>query len=298
MICLAWFDSIGFMAPFSLFGLLCAFSFATLAVYNSASTIDPHEFVSTLEDEPFIKPDSFFLALSIAAFCNEGIVVLSPSTHSSMARPETYTWTAFWGICFFIVCYMAVGISGNILDLYNGEEVEAEMSLNFNTTGPRVHLYQASVILYSFQLIPTYAVVFFVAYEALEGKFLRHHGIDDRIGHLKDVRKKIPFFINRAFWVVMSGVIALQIPRFGDYLGLIGALANSLAIYIMPQVAYLRIVPPQDGVLDQLRRLGCYALTLFGAVLAIVGTYVSAAGMFNNSSHHHNNTVVGHYTGL
>ena len=62
--------------------------------------------------------------------------------------------------------------------------------------------------------------------QALEGKFLRYHGIDDRIGHLKDVRKKIPFFINRAFWVVMSGVIALQIPRFGDYLGLIGALVR------------------------------------------------------------------------
>ena len=70
----------------------------------------------------------------------------------------------------------------------------------------------------------------------------------------------------------------------------------------MPQVAYLRIVPPQDGVLDQLRRLGCYALTLFGTVLAIVGTYVSAAGMLKGSlkgsSDHHNDTVVDHYQGL
>jgi len=68
----------------------------------------------------------------------------------------------------------------------------------------------------------------------------------------------------------------------------------------MPQVAYLRTVPPQDGVLDQLRRLGCYALTLFGVVLAIVGTYVSAAGMLKSAPHKSPNgnlTAAGHYQG-
>jgi amino acid permease len=106
---LAWPDSVGFLAPFSLLGLAAAFAFAVVVVYNATDQMTSHEFMERLDNAPVFKPTTFPLALSIAAFCNEGIVVLTPSTQSAMIRPETYNWTAFWGICYFIVCYMAVG---------------------------------------------------------------------------------------------------------------------------------------------------------------------------------------------
>lgn len=106
---LAWPDSVGFLAPFSLLGLAAAFAFAVVVVYNAVDEMSPDQFMHNLNDSPAFRPATFPLALSIAAFCNEGIVVLTPTTHAAMKRPETYTWTAFWGICYFIVCYMAVG---------------------------------------------------------------------------------------------------------------------------------------------------------------------------------------------
>jgi amino acid permease len=106
---LAWPDSVGFLAPFSLLGLAAAFAFAVVVVYNATDQMTSHQFMERLDKAPVFKPTTFPLALSIAAFCNEGIVVLTPSTQSAMIRPETYNWTAFWGICYFIVCYMAVG---------------------------------------------------------------------------------------------------------------------------------------------------------------------------------------------
>ena len=54
-------------------------------------------------------------AAGIAAFCNETIVVLSPSTQNAMRNPKMYGWTACWSIVFFTVCYMTVGLAGNTL---------------------------------------------------------------------------------------------------------------------------------------------------------------------------------------
>jgi len=272
---LAWLDSVDKLAPASLFGLTCAFSFAVLTLYNTADILSPQNFTETFDAQPVFKPSSFILAISIAAFCNEGIVVLSPSTHSTMDRPDLYVWTAWWGICFFLVCYMSVGIAGNIL--YSGN-VQGELSLNFDD----VHnpIYQAAVVLYSLQLIPTFAVVFFVSSEAIESKWLRSNRIYNRLSHFKSLSKKMIYFGWRVFFIIISGIIALQIPKFGDYIGLIGALGTSLGIYILPQVAYLRIIPQKPGMGESMYRVLCYVLSLFGAFLIVAGTYVSAEGLF------------------
>eukprot|EP00038_Savillea_parva_P007733 m.172210 g.172210 ORF g.172210 m.172210 type:complete len:476 (-) comp13487_c0_seq1:155-1582(-) len=274
---LAWPDSVGFLAPFSLVGLAAALAFAIVVVYNAADEMSPDQFMHNLHDSPAFKPATFPLALSIAAFCNEGIVVLTPSTQSAMRRPETYEWTAFWGIVYFIFCYMAVGIAGVML--YHGD-VKGEMSLNFTTSQP---IYAVAAVLYSIQLIPTYAVVYYVLYESLEGKWARWLG-STRQDKLKIFNIKLMYFANRCFWIVISGLLALEVPHFGDFLGLIGALGTSLAVYVLPQIAFLKVVPAKSGGTALMYRIGCYLLTLFGVALAVGGTYQSAAEMFSKST--------------
>ena len=133
-------------------------------------------------------------------------------------------------ICrYFTLCYMAVGLAG--VALFYGN-ILGDMSLNFETHHP---IYSAAAVLYSVQLVPTYAVVFFVAYESLEGKFSRAIG-GTRDLHLSRRPAKLVFFFNRCLWIAISGFLALQVPHFGDFLGLIGALGTSLAVYILPQV--------------------------------------------------------------
>jgi hypothetical protein len=75
-------------------------------------------------------------------------------------------------------------------------------------------------------------------------------------------------------------MVVLQVPHFGDFLGLVGALGTSLAVYVLPQIAYLKLIPAQGGGRDMVQRGGCYLLTLFGLALAIGGTYQSASKMF------------------
>eukprot|EP00729_Bicosta_minor_P021119 gene21119-13099_t len=284
-------DNISFLAPFSLFGLFCAFSFGTLVVYNTGSTLSPTEFSHIINDEPFIKPKTMLTAVSIAAFCNEGIVVLSPSTQNAMREPSKYLWTAMWSIVFFFCCYMAVGIAGNVLYC---KHVDSDLSLNFavNATSSK-----AAVVLYSLQLIPSYAVVFYCAYEACENKFMRLNGITNRWAFLKaNPKKRILYVLNRFAFVGISAIIAYKIKNFGEYLALIGALANSLAIYVMPQLCYLRIVAPKEkrSWKRTVQIVGSWLLVLFGVALAVFGTYQSAKGLFGHAAKHPSNNYTNH----
>ena len=66
--------------------------------YHACNSMSPSTFGHHIVDDGIFHPTTFPLALSIAAFCNEGIVVLTPSTQSAMINPEHYLWTSFWGI--------------------------------------------------------------------------------------------------------------------------------------------------------------------------------------------------------
>eukprot|EP00041_Stephanoeca_diplocostata_P016306 m.320609 g.320609 ORF g.320609 m.320609 type:complete len:94 (-) comp20324_c0_seq6:2126-2407(-) len=72
---------------------------------------------------------------------------------------------------------------------------------------------------------------------------MRFKKMPPRAIHLRNVKVKLVYFANRVFWIALSAILALQVPRFGDYLALIGALGNALSIYIMPQIAYILVIP-------------------------------------------------------
>eukprot|EP01043_Picozoa_sp_COSAG02_P014841 COSAG02_NODE_619_length_19446_cov_9.557141_9_plen_170_part_00 len=142
-----------------------------------------------------------------------------------MKRPSTFLHVSGWSIVFFTTCYMAVGLAGNIRFVGN---VKAQLSLSFDTGGgwdDTANLpNRIAILLYCFQLIPTYAVVYFCAYEAVELKALRSWGMGR---YTADHRKLKPQIVGvRWFWVALSGAIALVVPKFGDYLGLIGAVGT------------------------------------------------------------------------
>lgn len=97
-----------------------------------------------------------------------------------------------------------------------------------------------------------YAVVYYVTYEAIEGKWARWMG-STREKKLSHLGVKALYFTNRCIWVVISGLLALEVPHFGDFLGLIGALGTSLAVYILPQVP----LPPTPPPISLLAQMGC-----------------------------------------
>jgi hypothetical protein len=120
---------------------------------------------------------------------------------------------------------MAVGLAGNIR---YADHVKAQLSLNFDTDGGWSNAEnlpnRIAIVLYCFQLIPTYAVVYFCAYEAVENKMLRAWSMERYTAEHRKLKPQIVCV--RWFWLLLSGAIALVVPKFGDYLGLIGALGT------------------------------------------------------------------------
>ena len=164
LLMLSLLDDIRFLAPSSVFGLTCSLGFAVLVVVEVISHLldNPHELHEFFQTQPLIKPATMPLALSLAAFCNEGIVILSPSTRSSMRRPDQFLTVTGLSIVYFTICYMAVGFLGNVR--YAGH-VQGQLALNIDISHGSEHmqLNRIAIVLYCVQLIPTYAVVYFCA---------------------------------------------------------------------------------------------------------------------------------------
>ena len=294
---LSLLDDVRRLAPVSVVGLACAFSFACLVVAEAALHLSADDVREFFAEEPLVRWKTLPLAMAVAAFCNEGkrtllsiarrrprcpspfpvlfssgIVILTPSTRNGMRRPGGFLHVSGWTIAFFTVCYMAVGLCGNIR--YAGH-VEQQLSLNFDMSSVANRV---AVLMYCLQLIPTYCVVYFCAYEASELKFIRERGIERHSLEHKRLRPKVVLL--RWLGLGTSAAIALVVPRFGDYIGLIGAVATSLAIYILPHVAWLRECragKPCGTVVS-------VAVAVFGVLLAVVGTIQSVQGMLDSAA--------------
>eukprot|EP01047_Picozoa_sp_COSAG01_P042218 COSAG01_NODE_3673_length_5808_cov_15.591872_4_plen_181_part_00 len=152
---------------------------------------------------------------------------------------------------------------------------------------------------YCLQLVPTYAVVYFCAYESVELKLLRRWQIE-RFS-VRHRQLKLRMVLVRWFWLALSGLIALVVPHFGAYLGVIGALATSLAIYVLPHVAWLKecsllgggalrsagLPLQQEGVAGRANLVAVgvsCVVTAFGCALAVVGTVQSVQAMLQPSA--------------
>ena len=77
LLLLSILDDIRFLAPVSVFGLACAFTFACLVVTEFFIHVDGQAIHDFFNEQPVVRCESLPLAMSIAAFCNEGAHALS-----------------------------------------------------------------------------------------------------------------------------------------------------------------------------------------------------------------------------
>jgi len=236
---LTWLDDVSFLAGSNILGIALAVGFAVVIVVNAASSLSASDFAHTRDQGPAINPSVMNLAVAtgLAVFCNEGIVVLSPAVRNSMQRPETYRTVLASAMVVFTVCYMIVALCG--YTLYQGRESELSLSLPHGSLRSSI-----AVVLYCCQLVPSFAVVYFMAVEASEDAYLRlwcGHvaGRDMASAPFRELRSRFVACRTTGVWV--SGVVALLVPSFGDFLALSGAVANSLSIYILPHLCYLAV---------------------------------------------------------
>ena len=260
-------DDLKFLAPSSFLGILCAVGFAVVVLVDTADNVSPDDFSDFLGNTTQFNFEKLPLTLSIAAFCNEGIVVLSPSTHTALAVPERFVYISGLTIFVFTCCYMSVGVAGNAryYDAIGGVKDEIAKNMSNSTIN------KIAVVLYCIQLIPSFAVAYYCSYEALEWKWCRVSGVD-RGGSDWKSTYKFRAIIFRFAGILIAAVVAISVSSFGNILGLIGALATSIAIYILPHIAWLRLNSTERSLCSQ---IPSYACIVYGIVLAVSGSIQS-----------------------
>jgi len=100
----------------------------------------------------------------------------------------------------------------------------------------------------------TYPVMLFPVYGVTENK----------IKCLKESRSFAPRMLFRSLLVIMTGVIGLQIPHFGLFLGLIGSVACSALAFVLPAAFHLK--RPDRGNATRLGDAKDISLMAFGII--------------------------------
>ena len=276
-----------FLAPFGVLGLLGALGFEGIMLADTATTLGWSGFSRWLHSAPLVVPSTLPIAISIAAFCNEGVVIMSLSVVAAMRTPAAFESAMLTALAIFTLCYLALGVAGAAL--FDGHVV-APISKAFSPTP----VHAAAAVLYACQLLPTYSLVLWMGYESAEEAVLRARRIKADSAAHRRMRTRI-FLPLRWLAVAFSIVLAVLVPSFGDFLALQGAFANSLSIYILPHACWLRTfaLPAAAAMANAPKLSGplptCFAakcavsctVVALGLMLAVYGTYASVAAMLH-----------------
>jgi vesicular inhibitory amino acid transporter len=244
---LTWVDDLSWLAPFNTVGLALAVGFAAVIVADACDSFTWQEFTHILQSSPKLNDNILDLAVAtgLAVFCNEGIVVLSPTVRNGMRKPSQYPIVLLLTMLVFTCCYMVVALCGYAL--YGGVESDLALSLPAQSMRSKI-----AVVLYCGQLIPSFIIVYFMVVEATEDAFLR---LIKKSPGGRELGSEVyaayrPWFIAfRSGGVWVCTLVALLAPGFGDFLALSGSLANSITIYILPFACYLKLFSEfGDGV--------------------------------------------------
>eukprot|EP00927_Polykrikos_kofoidii_P009550 TRINITY_DN13988_c0_g2_i1.p1 TRINITY_DN13988_c0_g2~~TRINITY_DN13988_c0_g2_i1.p1 ORF type:complete len:420 (+),score=39.59 TRINITY_DN13988_c0_g2_i1:141-1400(+) len=256
----AFIDNVSALRHVSTFGLIASQGVACIMVAWAVNY--RAEFPSYVAAQPVIRWSSFPVAMGLAVFCNEGMVVIAPSVVASMQQPQAFSRSAFAMILYFTVNYMAVAVAGDfVFGFLAGHAVEQEVSLSFDLT----LLQRSAVLMYILQLILTFPCCLIALFHCVETSILQKSS-----GAARRVMRIIAIFI--AFFVGM------WVPHFGDFIAVTGGLGNSLGTYILPNVATLVMDARGELTVGMWRRIACYTIiAVIGVGCGSIATAVSLA---------------------
>ena len=101
---------LNFLAPFSVVGLACALGFEFVMLADAGRVLGWSGLADWLRTAPLIQPSTLPIAISLSAFCNEGVVLMSLTVQASMARPASFPSAMLTALTIFTVCYLLLGV--------------------------------------------------------------------------------------------------------------------------------------------------------------------------------------------
>jgi amino acid permease len=124
-------EDVSVLGRVSSFGIMAGVAFAAIIVFSAGTTGGAHhqDFLQYLSEAPAFNWSGFPVAMGIAVFCNEGMVILSPPVLHAMGSPtwETFRKPLLAMVYVFTLNYLAVAIAGAYL--FSPPDSELSLSL-------------------------------------------------------------------------------------------------------------------------------------------------------------------------
>jgi len=165
----------------------------------------------------------------------------------------------------FTCFYLTVAIAGNVLV----PVPQGELSLSL-ISGELLDT--TAVLLYVAQLVVTYIIVFFAFVDAGQPMLLA------RLPLLKDQRCLL--ILLRVASIILASALAIQVPNFGDFIGFLGALGNTVGIYLLPNAAYCLMVRNGRMGAEGDRTFRDWWVSVFIFVFGVLTGSVAVVGSF------------------
>jgi amino acid permease len=198
----------------------------------------------------------FPIALSTIAFSFGGNNTY-PHVEHALKKPHQWKWAVTAGLSTCVALYFMTAIAG-----YWAFGTNTQSPIyNSLPNGPGKLLSMIVMTIHVILAIPIYSTSFSLEFE----KFVNCS--EDRLGKFG---AWVGRAIIRACTMVILVILACFIPFFGDFMGLIGALANCGLVFLLPVLCYLKLTGVRNKPWYELAF--CALTLLLGVVGCIFGT--------------------------
>eukprot|EP01103_Thecamoeba_quadrilineata_P012738 TRINITY_DN3360_c0_g1_i3.p1 TRINITY_DN3360_c0_g1~~TRINITY_DN3360_c0_g1_i3.p1 ORF type:complete len:364 (-),score=46.12 TRINITY_DN3360_c0_g1_i3:56-1147(-) len=202
---------------------------------------------------------------AVSAF--EGIGVIIP-IHDSMRHPQEFrkTLSVNYIICFFVYC-------GFGLSVYLAYGSFLRPLPTITAILPPTILTAVVKLSISFALLCSYPIQMFTVFEILENE-LGWVSSESRADKYLDIERNMM----RAFVVTIASGLAVLVPNFQNFMGLVGAVGCSMLGFTLPALFYWNVCPVRSISV----KIGCCSIIIFSFVTMILSSYLNLVQLFGS----------------
>ncbi|XP_056141097.1 proton-coupled amino acid transporter 1 [Lampris incognitus] len=251
IILLVFTPNLKYLAPLSLVAnLVMTVSLVLIYIYSLTNITDP----SYLPRVGRAKDYPLFFGMAIFAF--EGIGVVLP-LENKMQNPQNFSLVLYLGMAVVTFLYISLGAVGYMCF---GEHIESSITLNL----PNCWMYQTVKLLYSFGILITFALQFYVPAEII---------IPPLVARVSERWETTVDLLLRTALVIFTCALAVLVPELDLVISLVGSVSSSFLALIFPPM--LEVATFHTEGLSPWVTLKNTVISVVGLIGFVTGTYIA-----------------------
>ncbi|KAG2185589.1 hypothetical protein INT44_002382, partial [Umbelopsis vinacea] len=255
-----FFRSMKEIGIFSAAGVVCTFICVVIVV--AAAVNDQKENPVAVHHDAVIW-DQFPVALSSISFSYGGNPIY-PAVEASMRRPKDWNKVVFGGLSTCMAFYFLCAVPGYYI---YGNTVESPIYASLPDSAAKT----AAAIIITIHVI--LATPLLVTSLALDCERMLHINEEERGKWMATILR----VVFRIILMVVVVVVAIFVPYFGDFMSMLGAVANCLIIFAFPVLCYLKLTGIRNKPIYELA--WCFLCVLLGLVGLIFGSWQAGVAL-------------------